>query len=561
VQSIVLSFPEVIKEETLEKDLKCVNSYFNHLLENFDNNLNNEVSPLKIIDNLNEEYYKGKNRNETIDTFYKLIKKIDNQFIKLNNLKSDMEKNNLKSRINEDDLKKQINKLVLENQALKEGSKIINNSNCEIEKLQILLKESEERLIETEKKYLKSVEDLKKVIEENRHKINKLQEESKEQSLETKKRYLKLVEESKKEIEVKNLKINCLQEESKEQFNKLEEKYSKWIQDLKKEIDEKNQNNTRLQEICKKNSLEINNLNEQIKNKSQDITYNKLYSFCKFLNEKVVFPNINDESLLKFVRNQANNFSKDEKDKIEIQPVEYLFEKIEKLIANYKNFYLNDFTDTKNKQTLIESDNKVLQNEISKINKEKDLLNHQLRNANLENSKLMNLLDEKKSEIFILKEENSDLSLKLKTVKENTNEAEYYKHIETFLMKIKEKLMNLYSTAINFSSFVKDENEMKDNYRKNMNILNKNNDVFFCVENLINYLFETIKKLDEIDLLKVYEVNVSLIQKYKICNFCDDLKDKCHFIDLCDKHSICFDCYNKDYFEKCINCGYKSYHD
>jgi len=168
VQSMILTFPEVRKEETLEKELKFVNSYLNHLYENFDYNISNVLSPLQIIDQLDKEYFKEVNRNEAIDSFYKLIKKIDNHFIKLNNLKNHMENNNLKFRIKEDEMKEQMNKLLSENQAYKEDAKMTKYYQIELEKLQNLLKETKEQSIEIEKKYLKSFEDLQNLLKETK---------------------------------------------------------------------------------------------------------------------------------------------------------------------------------------------------------------------------------------------------------------------------------------------------------------------------------------------------------------------------------------------------------
>ena len=481
VESVIISLSEAKKEETYEKELKTFNSYLNHLYENLDYNLSNDISPFEIINKLDKEYFKETNRSEVVDSFTSFVKKLDKIFIKLIDFKKNMETNNLKMIIHEEEMKKKLNKVLSENEEIQENSKKVSFYINEIEKLKGLLKIKDEKLIETDN------------------------------------RYQKLVENFKKEIEEINLNLVCL-----------------------KEVNEKLSN--------EKNKLELN-LNEN----NKELNNNILFSFCKYINEEVNFPNINENSLLNLIKAKAQSFTNKEKDKNDLKQIEMLLEKIENFI---KRSYLPNDSILQNKlnnQQMIENENVELKKEISRLIVENETFK-------LKNSEVLKKLNDDETVIYLLNEKISDLKLEIKTANEMNTMYGSNKDVEIFLLNVKQKLISFYNIAINYCSMFKDENETKKKMKTNLDSCNKINDIFQCIDNLVFYLFETLKKLEEIDITKIYKLNVNLLEKYKVCNFCHDLKDISNINLLCEKHYICNSCIKIDEFDDCKNCGYKYYY-
>ena len=464
-----------IKMEKMEKD--------------FNNQINNKDLIIKELEN-NIENEKNEKKKQK-----KIVQELNDNLIEANN-----KINNYENKIKEQNRNMKIN-----NNELEELKNEIINLKKKIENLE----KSKQELIQ---EHTIEVDKLHKEIFELKSNINKLKSDNK-----TKDNNIQYLKEEKEKLEkMKEDYINEIKEKESEIHNKITE-----LNTLKDEIQEKNNILNNNDYTLKSQDNNISDLNKRLSEKKEE--NEKLSQEIRQMKNTITGKDFEYEKLQKIISelNRELNNTK-EKDDQKISSLESQINEMEKEIKTSKSALNENDITIRNLQKEINQNKSVYNNEIKKLNTEKNDLNNKLeistkkekenettKQKNEQNLKIFQ--DELKRRILViedLKKKNEGFLNDLNNNKSKLGKlSEENKKLNEELSKIKKELDNSKKDNIKQKEEYQTNKEEKNNLIKSIELLKQKNTLDLkSYEETIQRQVKEINELNQ-NLLKLNTVN------------------------------------------------------
>ena len=464
-----------IKMEKMEKD--------------FSNQINNKDLIIKELEN-NIENEKNEKKKQK-----KIVQELNDNLIEANN-----KINNYENKIKEQNRNMKIN-----NNELEELKNEIINLKKKIENLE----KSKQELIQ---EHTIEVDKLHKEIFELKSNINKLKSDNK-----TKDNNMQYLKEEKEKLEkMKEDYINEVKEKESEIQNKITE-----LNTLKDEIQEKNNILNNNDYTLKSQDNNISDLNKRLSEKKEE--NEKLSQEIRQMKNTITGKDFENEKLQKIISelNRELNNTK-EKDDQKISSLESQINEMEKEIKTSKSALNENDITIRNLQKEINQNKSVYNNEIKKLNTEKNDLNNKLeistkkekeketkKQKNEQNLKIFQ--DELKRRILViedLKKKNEGFLNDLNNNKSKLGKlSEENKKLNEELSKIKKELDNSKKDNIKQKEEYQTNKEEKNNLIKSIELLKQKNTLDLkSYEETIQRQVKEINELNQ-NLLKLNTVN------------------------------------------------------